>query len=78
MISWIIIPNLIAVYMVMINRAFYANVIYCFGYLLFVWCNYTIGDNTQLFYFTILEIMSIIGVCYYFYITKKRNGKDTL
>ena len=30
---WIIIPNIIASYMVMVNKAFYANVIYCFGYL---------------------------------------------
>ncbi len=31
---WIIIPNIIASYMVMVNKEFYANMIYCFGYLL--------------------------------------------
>lgn len=59
---WIIIPNLIASYMVMVNKAFYANVIYCFGYLLFIWHNFNSGDSSQVIYFTILEIMSIVGV----------------
>jgi hypothetical protein len=64
---WIIIPNLIAAYMVMVNNAFYANLIYCFGYLLFIWHNYEIKDKSQLIYFTILEAMSIIGVLLYLF-----------
>lgn len=48
----------------MVNKAFYANVIYCFGYLLLIWHNYNSGDNSQMIYFTILEIMSIVGVFY--------------
>jgi uncharacterized membrane protein len=68
---WIIIPNLIASYMVMVNKAFYANVIYCFGYLLFIWHNYNSGDSSQMIYFTILEIMSIVGVFLYLYSTRK-------
>jgi di/tricarboxylate transporter len=68
---WIIIPNLIASYMVMVNKAFYANMIYCFGYLLFIWHNYNSGDSSQMIYFTILEIMSIIGVFLYLYSTRK-------
>ncbi len=68
---WIIIPNIIASYMVMVNRAFYANVIYCFGYLLFIWHNYNSGDSSQMIYFTILEVMSIVGVFLYLYTTRK-------
>ena len=68
---WIIIPNLIASYMVMVNKAFYANLIYCFGYLLFIWHNYNSGDSSQMIYFTILEAMSIVGVFLYLYSTKK-------
>jgi hypothetical protein len=71
---WIIIPNLIASYMVMVNKAFYANVIYCFGYLLFIWHNYNSGDSSQLIYFTILEIMSVVGVFLYMYSTRKMVG----
>lgn len=71
---WIIIPNLIASYMVMVNKAFYANVIYCFGYLLFIWHNYNSGDSSQMIYFTILEIMSIVGVFLYLCSTRKTFG----
>lgn len=71
---WIIIPNIIASYMVMVNKAFYANVIYCFGYLLFIWHNYNSGDSSQMIYFTILEVMSIVGVFLYLYTTKKTAG----
>ena len=69
---WIIIPNLIASYMVMVNKAFYANLIYCFGYLLFIWHNYNSGDSSQVIYFTILEIMSIIGVFLYIIINNSQ------
>jgi hypothetical protein len=71
---WIIVPNLIASYMVMVNKAFYANAIYCFGYLLFIWHNYNSGDSSQMIYFTILEIMSIVGVFLYMYSTRKTVG----
>ncbi|MGB9928598.1 MAG: hypothetical protein ACPK85_09360 [Methanosarcina sp.] len=74
---WIIIPNLIASYMVMVNKAFYANLIYCFGYLLFIWHNYNSGDSSQMIYFTILEIMSIVGVFLYIYTARKTTGKTT-
>ena len=70
---WIIIPNLIASYMVMVNKAFYANMIYCFGYLLFILHNYNSGDSSQMIYFTILEIMSIVGVFLYIYIPLKKR-----
>ena len=67
-------PNLIASYMVMVNKAFYANMIYCFGYLLFIWHNYNSGDSSQMIYFTILEIMSIVGVFLYLYTAGKMVG----
>jgi hypothetical protein len=70
----IIVPNLIASYMVMVNKAFYANVIYCFGYLLFIWHNYNSGDSLQMIYFTVLEIMSIVGVFIYIHSTRKTSG----
>jgi hypothetical protein len=70
----IIVPNLIASYMVMVNKAFYANVIYCFGYLLFIWHNYNSGDSSQMIYFTILEIMSVVGVFIYIYSIRKTPG----
>lgn len=71
---WIIIPNIIASYMVIVNKAFYANVVYCFGYLLFIWHNYNSGDSSQMIYFTILEVMSIVGVFLYLYTTRKAAG----
>jgi hypothetical protein len=73
----IIVPNLIASYMVMVNKAFYANVIYCFGYLLFIWHNYSSGDSSQMIYFTILEIMSVVGVFIYIYSVRKTSGVIT-
>lgn len=60
--------------MVMVNKAFYANMIYCFGYLLFIWHNYNSGDSSQMIYFTILEVMSIIGVFLYLYQTGRPIG----
>ena len=71
---WIIVPNIIASYMVMVNKAFYANVIYCFGYLLFIWHNYNSGDSSQMIYFTILEVMSIVGIFLYLYTARKATG----
>ncbi|AYK15887.1 hypothetical protein AOB57_012420 [Methanosarcina flavescens] len=71
---WIIVPNLIASYMVMVNKAFYANMIYCFCYLLLIWHNYNSGDSSQMIYFTILEIMSIVGVFLYIYQTGRTVG----
>ena len=44
------------------QQSIHANMIYCFGYLLFIWHNYNSGDSSQMIYFTILEIMSIVGV----------------
>lgn len=60
--------------MVMVNKAFYANVIYCFGYLLFIWHNFNSGDSSQVIYFTILEIMSIVGVFLYLHTSKRTVG----
>lgn len=61
----------------MVNKAFYANVIYCFGYLLFIWHNYNSGDSSQMIYFTILEIMSVVGVFIYIYSVRKTSGVIT-
>ena len=47
---WIIVPNLIASYMVMVN------------------------NSSQMIYFTILEIMSIVGVFLYIYQTGRTVG----
>ncbi len=44
------------------NNAFYANAVYCFGYLPFIHRNFFQNDTIQMAYFIILWIMSIIGV----------------
>lgn len=58
----IIVPNLIAGYLLMKNNAFYANAVYCLGYLPFIHRNFSQNDTIQMAYFIILWIMSIIGV----------------
>jgi deoxyuridine 5'-triphosphate nucleotidohydrolase len=71
-IPWLIFPNLIASYMLMRNKAFEANLIYSFGYILLIWHNIKLGDSSQIIYFTILEIMSIVGIFLYLYYKEKR------
>jgi hypothetical protein len=54
----------------MLNKPFYSNLIYCIGYPILIWHNMVIGDPTQMNYFILLEIISIIGVIYYIYSCK--------
>lgn len=58
----IIVPNLIAGFLLMRNNAFWANAVYCIGYLPFIYRNFIQDDMTQTIYFSILWVMSIIGV----------------
>jgi ABC-type Fe3+-siderophore transport system permease subunit len=74
-IPWLIIPNLVASGFLTCNKAFMANLIYCFGYLLLIWHNIQIGDSPQMIYFSLLEIMSIVGVFYFLYINRKTLKK---
>lgn len=67
----IILPNLIAQLFCSMNKAYYSNVIYSFGYLLFIHHNLKIGDTTQLQYFSILEVMAVSGVIGYLWKNKK-------
>lgn len=61
----ITIPNILAQFACMINQAYYANLIYCFGYPLFMWRNFKQKDRVQLYYFSFLWVMSICGVLMY-------------
>jgi len=70
----IILPNLTAQLMCSLNKAFYSNLIYSFGYLLFIYHNLKIGDPTQLKYFVILEAMAVGGVI--IHLIKIRSSKD--
>jgi hypothetical protein len=70
----IIIPNFIAQLACSMNKAYYSNLIYSFGYLLFIWHNIKIGDNPQLFYFSVMEIMAVSGVIWYIWKNKSDNS----
>jgi hypothetical protein len=59
-------PNLIAGYLQMKNNAYYSNLLYIPGYLLFVGYNwFELHSLFQVTYFTILWIMAINGVRLY-------------
>lgn len=60
-----ILPNLFAGFLLMGNQAFLANAVYTAGYIPFIMRNKRQGDNSQVVYFVILEIMSVIGVLFY-------------
>jgi len=59
------IPNILASLMCMFNLAFYANILFCIGFLPFIVINYKRRDNMHLFYFSVLWVMSICGVVLY-------------
>jgi len=58
----ILLPNITAGISTMLNNAFLANLIYCFGYIPFIVRNFRSGDRTQMIYFLIMEVMAVIGV----------------
>lgn len=59
-----------------LNKAFYSNLIYSFGYLLFIYHNIKIGDTTQFYYFSILEVMALGGVVLYLLKSRKHATKQ--
>jgi len=61
----ITLPNILAQFACMVNKAFYANLIYCVGYIPFIYRNHKRGDNIQKWYFIFLWVMSICGVVLY-------------
>ena len=69
--TWFVIPNLIATGFVTFNKAFYANIVYCVGYLCMYYHNYSINDPSQIFYFIVMEFSAICGVIYYCYKVRK-------
>lgn len=75
-ITWFIVPSLCATLMFMLDKSFYGNMIYCVGYPLLIWHNIQIGDNSQISYFSILLVMTIIGVCRHVWRNKKRLTKS--
>jgi hypothetical protein len=54
--------NIIASLCVMLNKSFYANVLFSIGFIGLTWHNYEIGQFTQALYFGILEIIAVIGI----------------
>jgi hypothetical protein len=58
----IMLPNLAAGYLTMQNNAFFANCVYCFGYVPFIYRNIKRKDFVQAPYFLILWVMSVVGV----------------
>jgi hypothetical protein len=61
----LILPNIVASYLLMVGKAFEANLVYSFGYVLLIWHNLQIEDSSQVFYFAVLEVMAVMGVCLY-------------
>lgn len=70
-VTWFIIPNMIAQIFITFNKAYYANVICVFGYLCMLYHNLEINDPSQIFYFMYFEVASIIGVILYYYKFRK-------
>ena len=62
-----LLPNLSAQLMSSIEKPFYSNIIYSFGYLIFIHHNIKIQDSFQLKYFLIMESIAVGGVCYHLY-----------
>ena len=58
----IILPNIVATYFLMKDDAFKGNLLYFIGYILMIIHNYQNGDLVQTFYFTLVWIMTIIGI----------------
>jgi len=67
-------PNLLAQLMCSLNKAFYSNLIYSFGYLIFIQHNIQIQDSFQLRYFLIMEFMAVGGVVWHLW--KIRFAKE--
>lgn len=70
------IPNILAQFACMVDQAYYANILYSVGYLLFIYHNIKIGDTTQFYYFSILEVMALGGVVLYLWKHRKHAKKQ--
>ena len=66
----LLIPNLTAQFMVTIDKAYHSNLIFSVGNLILIYHNYQIQD-VQMYYFILLEVMSVSGVILHLYKTKK-------
>lgn len=71
-------PNLLAQLMSSLEKAFYSNLIYSFGYLIFIHHNIQIQDSFQLNYFLIMEFLAVGGVISHLWKTRKlrKQGVD--
>jgi hypothetical protein len=58
-------PNILAQFAITCNQAYYANLLYCIGYPPFMYRNWKRGDNLQLGYFSLLWVLSALGVVSY-------------
>jgi hypothetical protein len=69
----LLIPNLTAQFMVTLDKAYHSNVIFSIGNLILIYHNYQIHD-VQMYYFIMLEVMSVSGVILYLYKQKKSSS----
>ena len=72
----LLIPNLTAQFMITLDKAYYSNLIFSIGNLILIYHNYQIHD-VQMYYFIMLEIMSVSGVILYLYKQKKNTRAAT-
>jgi hypothetical protein len=74
----ILLPNLTAQFMITLDKAYYSNVIFSVGNLVLIFHNYQIHD-VQMYYFMLLEVMSVAGIILHVYRKKKeaKNAIDT-
>jgi hypothetical protein len=72
----ILIPNLTAQFMVTLDKAFHSNVLFCLGNLIMIYHNYQIGD-VQIWYFILLEVMSVLGVALHIHRSRKKKIEES-
>lgn len=66
-------PNILAQIMSSFEYVFYSNVIYSFGYLIFIHHNIQINDPFQIRYFVFMECAAVFGVLRHLWKKRKAN-----
>lgn len=61
----ILAPNICATYFLMKEDAFKSNLLYFIGYILMIYYNLKINDPLQIFYFSLLWIMTVAGILHH-------------
>jgi hypothetical protein len=57
-----ILPNIAATLYLVKEKAYQANLLYFVGYILMIAHNYQNGDTTQIIYFSLLEVLTIVAI----------------